>query len=114
MTVTEISQALGVSQAATSQHLALLRNSGILESRKERNFVRYKLADQRIGSACRMMNVVVIAVRLRESLRPAPAVGASAHQLLGTRNIPKVDSASTGGTARDAERVITVDRVGLG
>ncbi len=82
MAVTEISQALGVSQAATSQHLALLRNSGILESRKERNFVRYKLADQRIGSACRMMNVVVLAVPLRESLRPAPAVGASAHQLL--------------------------------
>jgi len=82
MTVTEISQTLGVSQATTSQHLAVLRNSGILESRKERNFVRYKLADQRIGSACRVMNVVVLAVLLREGLRPPPTAEVSAYQLL--------------------------------
>lgn len=82
MTVTEISHALGARQAATSQHLAVLRNSGILESRKERNFVRYKLADQRIGSACRMMNVVVLAVQIRESLATAHAASENPYELL--------------------------------
>jgi len=73
LTVTQISESLGVSQAGTSQHLAALRNCGILESRKERNFVYYKLADPRIGAACRMMNDVIMAVVIREGLRPALA-----------------------------------------
>jgi ArsR family transcriptional regulator len=42
--VSELAAALGLAQAATSQHLAVLRSSGVVEARRDANFVYYRLA----------------------------------------------------------------------
>jgi ArsR family transcriptional regulator len=44
-TVSEIAKALGSSLSSTSQHLHLMELSNILESRRERQNIYYRLAD---------------------------------------------------------------------
>src|SRR3954468_16702163 len=46
--VLEIVEAVGTTQSNVSQHLAVLRDQGILESRKEANKVFYRVADARV------------------------------------------------------------------
>lgn len=46
-TVTEIHEALGLEQAACSQHLNLMRDKGILARRKDGVHVFYRLGDPR-------------------------------------------------------------------
>lgn len=46
--VLEIVEAVGTSQSNVSQHLSVLRQHGILESRKDANRVLYRIADGRI------------------------------------------------------------------
>lgn len=46
--VLEIVEAVGTSQSNVSQHLAILREHGILASRKEANRVLYRIEDPRI------------------------------------------------------------------
>lgn len=48
MTVLEIVEAVGTSQSNVSQHLAVLREHGILEPRKEANKVYYRIRDPRV------------------------------------------------------------------
>lgn len=48
LSVLEIVEAVGTTQSNISQHLAVLRDHGILESRKEANKVFYRIADGRI------------------------------------------------------------------
>jgi len=48
MTVLEIVEAVGTSQSNISQHLAVLRDHGILEARKEANKVYYRVKDARV------------------------------------------------------------------
>jgi ArsR family transcriptional regulator len=76
-TVTEISDAIGLSQAGTSQQLALLRRGAIVEIRKQGNFTFYRLSDPTIGAACRMMNDAVIAVLSREAKIARPILAAA-------------------------------------
>ncbi len=47
MTVTRLVEAVGLSQSALSQHLALMRASGLLATRKEGLNVHYRIADPR-------------------------------------------------------------------
>jgi ArsR family transcriptional regulator len=47
-TVGEISDAMETTCANVSQHLSILRNRGILESRKEANFIYNAIADRRV------------------------------------------------------------------
>lgn len=75
-TVTQISDALGLSQAGTSQQLALLRRGAIVEIRRQGNFTFYRLSDPIIGSACRLMNDAVIAVLSREAQIARPILAA--------------------------------------
>lgn len=42
--VSELAELMGLAQAATSQHLAVLRSAGLVETRKDANFVYYRLA----------------------------------------------------------------------
>lgn len=42
MTVSEVTERFDVSQPAISQHLAALRNSGLVSQRKDRRFVYYR------------------------------------------------------------------------
>ena len=48
LSVLEIVEAVGTTQSNVSQHLAVLRDNGILQSRKEANKVFYSVADARI------------------------------------------------------------------
>jgi len=76
-TVTEISDAIGLSQAGTSQQLALLRRGAIVEIRREGNFTFYRLSDPAIGAACRLMSDAVIAILSREAQRVRPILAAA-------------------------------------
>jgi DNA-binding transcriptional ArsR family regulator len=48
LSVLEIVDAVGTSQSNISQHLAVLRDHGILEARKEANKVFYRIGDPRV------------------------------------------------------------------
>jgi ArsR family transcriptional regulator len=48
LSVLEIVDAVGTSQSNVSQHLAVLRDTGILAARKEANKVFYRISDQRV------------------------------------------------------------------
>ena len=48
LSVLEIVDAVGTTQSNISQHLAVLRDHGILEARKEANKVFYRVPDPRI------------------------------------------------------------------
>jgi len=45
--VQDIVDAVGTSQSNISQHLAILRDKGVLQTRKDANRVFYRIADQR-------------------------------------------------------------------
>lgn len=47
MNVTALVEAVGVSQSALSQHLALMRGCGLVAARKEGLNVHYRIADPR-------------------------------------------------------------------
>lgn len=46
LTVGELCEAVGLSQSALSQHLAILRKAGIVQTRREAQFIRYSLASK--------------------------------------------------------------------
>jgi DNA-binding transcriptional ArsR family regulator len=48
LSVLEVVDAVGTTQSNISQHLAVLREHGILASRKEANKVFYRIADARV------------------------------------------------------------------
>lgn len=48
LSVLEILDAVGTTQSNVSQHLAVLRDQGILQSRKQANKVFYRIADPRV------------------------------------------------------------------
>lgn len=51
LTVTEMVEMLGIPQANLSQHLALLRQAGVVQTRRAGVKVFYSLSDPRIGEA---------------------------------------------------------------
>ena len=51
LTVNEIVEKTGISQANLSQHLAILRNKGVLLSRKQGNHVFYSISTPKIMKA---------------------------------------------------------------
>ena len=55
MTVSALAAAIGLSQPALSQHLALLRTDGLVATRKASQTVFYRLADPR---AARLLDVL--------------------------------------------------------
>ena len=75
-TVSELAAELGIAQATASQHLAVMRKTGVVETRKEGNFVYYRLADPKIAEACAVMSraIVDLLVSQQERLRPVLAV----------------------------------------
>jgi len=75
-TVTDLAGELHLAQAATSQHLAVMRKAGVVETRKDGNYVYYRLADPKIAAACGVMSKAVIdlLVSQQERLRPVLAI----------------------------------------
>ena len=56
--VQDIVEAVGTSQSNISQHLAIMRDKGVLQSRKDANRVYYKIGDQRILQLIALMREV--------------------------------------------------------
>ena len=57
--VGELAEVLGLKQSNASQHLAVLRNAGIIVPRREGSTVYYSLVNPRIGDACDMVRSVI-------------------------------------------------------
>ena len=75
--VSELAGAAGARQSNTSQHLALMRNLGLVLTRRVDNNVFYRLADHRIVEAVDLLRAIQAdqQARLSSSLganRPAP------------------------------------------
>lgn len=73
MAVADMIKATGFSKANLSQHLAVLRQKGILTSRREGLTIYYELGLQRITEACGIMRAVLLD-SLREEEELAKAV----------------------------------------
>jgi len=58
--VHDIATAIDLGQATTSQHLAALRNVGLVEASRDGRAVIYRLADPDIGAACDLMRAALV------------------------------------------------------
>jgi len=59
-TVSRLEQAIEIRQAALSQHLAVLRDKGIVTTRREGQSVYYRISNPKILDACRLMREVLL------------------------------------------------------
>jgi len=55
MTVGDITKALGATKANTSQHLTVMRMRGILKTRRDGTNIYYRIANEKLISACSLM-----------------------------------------------------------
>lgn len=60
--VQDIVEAVGTSQSNISQHLAILRDKGVLQTRKDANRVYYRVADKRTLQLVALMREVFCGV----------------------------------------------------
>ncbi len=60
MSVGELARTLECSQANVSQHLAILRNRGIVQARREGVTVFYSLQSPKISEACNLVHSFLI------------------------------------------------------
>jgi len=58
-TVSELVEILGVPKANVSQHLAVMRHKGILDSRREGVNIYYRVSNATVIKACRLMREVL-------------------------------------------------------
>jgi len=66
----ELLASLGISKVNLSQHLAVMRHAGLVESRQQGREVFHRLAFEEIREACRIISEV-LTLRLRQSSRLA-------------------------------------------
>jgi ArsR family transcriptional regulator len=59
MTVTELVEKTGVSQANLSQHLAILRSKGVVKTRREGNNIYYSISNIKIIQAYDLISEVL-------------------------------------------------------
>ena len=59
-TVSELEKAIGVRQATLSQHLAVLREKGVVVTKRAGQSVYYQIANPKILQACRLMREVLL------------------------------------------------------
>ena len=59
-TVGELSEAIEISQPATSRHLAILRDGGVVKARREGTNVYYTLVTPKIAEACDMVHDILL------------------------------------------------------
>ena len=60
LSVTELVEALEISQANLSQHLSVMRQKGIVMTRREGLKVFYRLSNSKITQACDLMRQVLL------------------------------------------------------
>jgi len=59
-TVSELTEALGLRQANVSQHLAVLRQRGVVVTRKKGTSIYYRVSNPKIIQACELMRQVLV------------------------------------------------------
>jgi DNA-binding transcriptional ArsR family regulator len=59
-TVGELARILEFPQAVVSRNLAILRDKGVVQFRKEGTSVYYSLSDPKIGDACEMVHQILL------------------------------------------------------
>jgi len=59
-TVGELARILEFPQAVVSRHMAILRDKGVVQYRREGTSVYYSLSDPKIGDACNMVHQVLL------------------------------------------------------
>jgi len=59
MSVAALAGALGMNQPNTSQHLAVMRSTGVVEADRSGREIRYRLADPDVTRACALMRGVL-------------------------------------------------------
>jgi len=85
--VNELAHELGLSQAATSQHLGAMRRAGLVEAERDGRSHRYRVADPQILAACGLMRDVLVRRLERmgdlaaavNAAQPDPSPAASEH-----------------------------------
>ncbi len=60
LTVNELVDIVGISPANISQHLGIMRQKGILTSRREGVNIFYKISNPKVSKACALMREVLI------------------------------------------------------
>ena len=60
LSVTGLAEVTGIRQVNLSQHLALMREKGIVIARRERANVYYRLSNPKITQACDLMRQVLL------------------------------------------------------
>jgi len=58
--VSDLQTALGIPQAAVSRHLALLRERGVVQTRREGNNIIYSLSNSKICEACDIVHEILL------------------------------------------------------
>ncbi len=74
--VGEIDAAADIGQPTLSQQLAVLRNAGLVKTRKDAKLVYYRIDDSRLAKVARATGALggLSAAPLRQSRQPAPGV----------------------------------------
>jgi DNA-binding transcriptional ArsR family regulator len=68
MSVGKLCERIGVEQANASQHLSVLRNKNLVETRKEGNLIFYRLRDPRLGEVLEILREYFLS-HLNEALK---------------------------------------------
>lgn len=58
--VGDISASMGINQSLISRHLAVLRQSGVVEARRAGTTIYYSLSDKQICQTCDMMHQILV------------------------------------------------------
>lgn len=58
--VTELAEVMGITQADLSQHLSVMRERGIVTTRREGLCVYYRISNPKIIQACELMRQVLL------------------------------------------------------
>ena len=83
MTAGELARAVDTTTANLSQHLALMRQFGLVESRKEGLNVYYRLASREILEACQAVRAVLLEHLRRNALLAARGADGPESESLG-------------------------------
>ncbi len=73
--VTDLVEAVGTSAGNVSQHLAAMREAGVVTARRERRYTFYRIGDARILTAFRLMREVLLDRLARDAQLAEHAVG---------------------------------------
>jgi ArsR family transcriptional regulator, virulence genes transcriptional regulator len=68
MSVARMTEEMGVNKANLSQHLSILRQKNILETRRQGTTIYYRISNPKITEACTIMRAVLIEI-LKEKVK---------------------------------------------